>query len=136
MVKVSPAPQVRIKVPAGVDTGSVLRLAGGRFGNSRRAPCDLLVHVRVRPIRCSSERDNVIMELPISLSACSGDEIEFLRWRKDQIEGAGDTAGAVFYLRARNTHLQGYGRIRSLVKVVIPTKLNESKRDVENSIQQ
>ena len=57
-------------MPAGVDTGSVLRLAGeGDLGTAGGPPGDLLVHVRVRPHKVfKQERDNVIMELPFPLS--------------------------------------------------------------------
>lgn len=130
--------KVRIKVPAGVDTGSVLRLAGeGDLGTAGGPPGDLLVHVRVRPHKVfKRERDNVIMELPISfIQAALGDEIEIptLEGKTKLKVPEGTQPGAVFYLRGKGIpHLQGYGRGDQIVKVkvVIPTKLNEKQKEM------
>jgi len=130
--------KVRIKVPAGVDTGSVLRLAGeGELGIAGGPPGDLLVNIRVRPHKVfKRERDNVIMELPISfIQAALGDEIEIptLEGKTTLKVPEGTQPGAVFYLRGKGIpHLQGYGRGDQIVKikVVIPTKLSERQKEM------
>jgi len=130
--------KVRIKVPAGVDTGSVLRLAGeGELGIAGGPPGDLLVNIRVRPHKVfKRERDNVIMELPISfIQAALGDEIEIptLEGKTTLKVPEGTQPGAVFYLRGKGIpHLQGYGRGDQIVKikVLIPTKLSERQKEM------
>jgi molecular chaperone DnaJ len=130
--------KVSIKVPAGVDNGSALRLAGeGELGEQGGPPGDLFVRIRVRPHKVfKREKDNVLMELPISfVQAALGDEIEI-----PTLEGKtilkipeGTQPNAVFHLRGKGIpHLQGYGKGDQIitVKVAIPTKLSEKQKEM------
>lgn len=129
---------VRIKVPAGVDDGSVLRLAGeGELGARGGPPGDLYVTIRVQPHKIfKREGDDVICEVPISfVQAALGDEIEV-----PTLEGPvsfkipeGTQPGAVFRLKGKGIpHLRGYGRGDQIIKVnvVIPTKLTDKQKEL------
>jgi molecular chaperone DnaJ len=130
--------KVNIKVPAGVDNGSALRLAGeGELGTQGGPPGDLIVRIRVRPHKVfKREKDNVVMEVPISfVQAALGDEIEIptldgnTKFRIPE----GTQPNAVFHLRGKGIpHLQGYGRGDQIlnIKVVIPTKLTENQKEM------
>ncbi len=129
---------VKIKVPAGVDTGSVLRLAGeGELGIRGGPPGDLFVTIRVQPHKIfKRQEDDVICEIPISfVQAALGDEIEV-----PTLEGPinfkipeGTQPGAVFHLRGKGIpHLQGYGRGDQIIKVnvMIPTRLTDKQKEL------
>jgi len=70
---------VSVKIPAGVDTGSRLRLTGeGEAGMTGGPPGDLYVFIRVKP-HDFFERNNtdIVCQIPISfIQAALGDEIE------------------------------------------------------------
>ena len=108
--------KVRIKVPAGVDTGSALRLAGeGELGTAGGPPGDLIALIKVRPHKVfKREKDNILMDVPISfVQAALGDEIEIptLEGKTILKVPEGTQPGAVFHLRGKGIpHLQGYGR--------------------------
>jgi len=68
-----------VKVPAGVNTGSVIRLAGeGQAGANGGAQGDLLIKVRVAPHPFfRREGSNVLLDLPITVSeAALGAQID------------------------------------------------------------
>lgn len=130
---------VKIKVPAGVDNGIILRLAGeGEPGVRGGPPGDLLVRVNVKPHKIFTRKgDDIFCEVPVSfVQAALGDEIKV-----PTLEGTtttlripeGTQPGAVFTLRGKGiTHLRGYGRGDQVVKVqvMIPTKLSEKQKEL------
>ncbi|MDH7577248.1 MAG: molecular chaperone DnaJ [Bacillota bacterium] len=130
--------KVKITVPAGVDTGSVLRLAGeGDLGARGGPPGDLFVSMRVRPHKIfHREGDNVVCEIPISfVQAALGDEIEIptLEGKTNLKIPEGTQPGAVFHLRGKGIpHLKGYGRGDQVVKinVMIPTRLTDRQKEL------
>jgi molecular chaperone DnaJ len=130
--------KVKITVPAGVDTGSVLRLAGeGDLGARGGPPGDLFVSMRVRPHKIfHREGDNVVCEIPISfVQAALGDEIEIptLEGKTNLKIPEGAQPGAVFHLRGKGIpHLKGYGRGDQVVKinVMIPTRLTDRQKEL------
>ena len=68
-----------VKIPAGVDNGDRIRLAGeGEAGVSAAPPGDLYVEVRVRPHRIfERDGDDLFCEVPISFTmAAMGGELE------------------------------------------------------------
>ncbi|MFH0763971.1 MAG: molecular chaperone DnaJ [Candidatus Omnitrophota bacterium] len=128
---------IKVKIPAGVDTGSRLRMHGeGEAGEKggRRGDLYLLIHVRPHEIFERHEYD-IYCELPVSfVTAVLGGEVE-----APTLEGkimmkipAGTQGGRTFRLRGKGTaHLAGYGKGDELVKVQIdvPTELTaEQKR--------
>ncbi|MDN5375869.1 MAG: molecular chaperone DnaJ [Thermacetogenium sp.] len=139
--------RVKVKVPAGVDTGSALRLAGeGELGINGGPPGDLFVRIQVLPHKVfKREQDDVVVEIPISfVQAALGDSIEIptLDGKMKFKIPEGTQPGTVFRLRGKGIpHLQGYGRGDQVVKikVVVPTRLNEKQKELlrkfENTVQ-
>lgn len=127
-----------VRVPAGVDHGTTLRLTNrGAAGPRGGPPGDLYVHVRVashdRFVRAG---DDVHDELHLSISqATLGVEVEY-----DTLDGteqlqiaAGTQPGEVIRLRGEGVHrLQGRGRGDLLVTVVVdvPKKLPDDQEDL------
>jgi molecular chaperone DnaJ len=127
-----------VKVPAGVDTGSRLKLRGeGESGRAGGPAGDLyvLIEVASHPL---FERDgvDVICEVPVSfVQAALGTEIEVptLDGTTEVKVAAGTQSGQVFKLRGRGIpQLGGYGTGDQLVRVVVetPRKLSARQREL------
>ncbi|AZR73174.1 molecular chaperone DnaJ [Anoxybacter fermentans] len=129
---------ITVNIPAGVDTGSKLRLSGeGEAGERGGPPGDLYVRIQVKPHKIFKRRGNdIICEIPISIvQAALGDEIEVptLNGRAKFTIPAGTQPGTSFRLRGKGIpHLNGYGRGDQYVKVkvVVPTKLNNKQKEL------
>ncbi len=128
-----------VRVPAGVDTGSTLRLTGrGAAGPRGGTNGDLYVHLRVAASeRFTRDGDTLYAELRITmLQAALGARIDF-ETLDQPVELAippGTQPGEVFRLRDHGVpRLEGRGRGRGdllvSINVEIPTKL--SKQDDE-----
>ncbi len=130
--------KVKIKVPAGVDTGSRLRLrkegeAGARGGQRG----DLFIVIHVEPHDFFTRKGNdLYCEVEISaIEACLGDVIEVPTLHgKEQIKlPAGTQPGAVFRLKGKGfPDLRGFAPGDQLVKikVITPTNLTERQKDL------
>jgi len=71
--------KIKVKIPAGVDTGSKLRMSGeGEPGQRGGPPGDLYIFIKVKPHKLFVRNgDDLIYETPISfVQAALGDEIE------------------------------------------------------------
>jgi len=130
--------KIKIKVPAGVDTGSRLRISGEGEPGERGGPTgDLYVVIRVKPHRFFIRRgDDLVYKAHISfVQAALGDEIEI-----PTLEGKiklkipeGTQPGTNLRLKAKGIpHIKGYGRgdLHVSVNVVIPDKLNEKQKEI------
>ena len=125
----------QVDVPAGVDTGSTLRLTGrGAVGPRGGSAGDLFVHVRVRPHdRYIRDGFDLITDIEISIvQAALGVSLDLATLDGDEtlLIPAGTQPGKVFTLRRRGVpRLQSSGRgdLRAVVKVVVPTKLSASE---------
>ncbi|MEM3737586.1 MAG: molecular chaperone DnaJ [Candidatus Bathyarchaeia archaeon] len=124
---------LQIKVPAGVDSGYMLKLRGeGEAGPNLGPPGDLYVVVHVKPHKIF-ERDgsDIICETSISfpLAALGGEiEVPTLNGKVKLKIPAGTQSGSVFRLKGRGLPKLGeFGRGDELVKVhvQVPTKLSE-----------
>ena len=129
---------IHVKVPAGVDSGSRLRLSGEGEAGARGGPHgDLYVFLRVRPHEFF-KRDNydIICEIPITfVQAALGDELNV-----DTLDGKeklkipeGTQTGAVFRMKGKGIqNLNGHGRgdQHVIVKVITPTKLTEKQKEL------
>lgn len=127
---------IKVKIPAGVDTGSRLRIHGeGEAGQrgGERGDLYILIHVSSHEIFERHEYD-IYCEVPISyVTAVFGGEIEV-----PTIEGkimmkipAGTQGGRQFRLRNKGVaHLHDRGRGDQIVKVQIdiPTDLNQDEK--------
>ncbi|MEY3494002.1 MAG: molecular chaperone DnaJ [Actinomycetota bacterium] len=125
----------QVDVPAGVDSGSTLRLTGrGAVGPRGGSAGDLYVHLRVAP-HDRYERDgvDVVTELEVSFAqAALGTtiDLETLDGMETLPIPPGTQPGRVFTLRGRGVpRLQGRGRgdLRVVVQVVVPTKLTDAE---------
>jgi molecular chaperone DnaJ len=122
-----------VKIPAGVDTGDRIRLAGEGEAGERGGPAgDLYVEIQVRP-HAIFKRDgaNLFCEVPISfVTACLGDEIEV-----PTLDGkvllkipAETQTGKSFRLRGKGVKQVRGGPVGDLLcKVQIETPVNLTK---------
>ena len=136
--KVESESVLTVKVPAGVDTGTRLKLTGeGEPGERGGPPGDLyvVVHVQEHPIFIREDTE-VICEVPISFTqAALGSTIEVPTLDgkvKMKIPG-GTQSGKVFRLRGKGIpHLNGYQRGDQHVRITVevPEKLSRKQRDL------
>ena len=125
----------KVDIPAGVDTGSTLRLTHrGAAGPRRGTNGDLYVHMRVRPDDAYTRDGNdLVTEVPISIAQAAlgtSMELETLDGTEDLVIPPGTQPGREFVLRQRGVpHLQGRGRgdLVARVRVDIPTKLTDAE---------
>lgn len=122
----------QVDVPAGVDTGSTLRLTGrGAVGPRGGAAGDLYVHLRVAPhATFTRDGNDLVSDVLISYpQACLGTslEIETLDGAETLVVPPGTPPGRIFTLRGRGVpRLQGRGRgdLRLVVVIDVPTTLS------------
>ena len=129
--------KLKVKIPAGVNDGSRLRVAGEGEAGAKGGPSgDLYVYIYVRPHKYF-ERDGttVMCEVPISIvQATLGAEIKVptLDGQVTMRIPEGTQPGKVLRLKGKGIpSLRGGGRGDQLVriKVVVPTKLNDKQKD-------
>jgi len=124
-----------VEIPAGVDSGTTLRLSGrGAVGPRGGAAGDLYVHLRVAPHAYLERRgDDLYHRLSISFTqAALGTTIDYesLDGEVELAVPAGTQTGTVFRFRALGVpQVRGRGRGDLLVEVVIetPTDLSEEQ---------
>jgi molecular chaperone DnaJ len=127
-----------LDIPAGVDTGSTLRLTGrGAAGRRGGAPGDLYVHVRVAPHdRFVRDGLDLLCDLPVSFAqAALGAHIEFttLDGTEDLVIPRATPSGREFRLRGRGVpHLERRQRGDVIVRVVVdvPSDLTPAQEDL------
>jgi molecular chaperone DnaJ len=128
----------KISIPAGVDDGTRIRLAGeGQPGANNGPPGDLYIFVRVRPHKYFRRRDNdILLDLNINIAqATLGAEVQV-----PTVDGdvklkipAGTQPGKIIRMRARGVpHLRSNSRGDQLVivNVTIPKKLDVEEREL------
>jgi molecular chaperone DnaJ len=129
--------RISIKVPAGIDSGSHLRLAGeGELGEAGEPPGDLYVVVHVKPHEfLHRDGDDLIYRAELGFPDLTlGKEIEV-----PTLEGtarvkipAGTQPGTVFRLRGRGMPRIRGGKGDELFEVIIriPTKLTNRQKEL------
>ncbi|WP_019119955.1 molecular chaperone DnaJ [Brevibacillus massiliensis] len=130
--------KIHLNIPAGVDDGAQLRVAGeGEPGVNGGPPGDLYVVLRVKPHEFfEREGNDIYCEMPINFAqAALGDEIEVptVDGRVKLKIPAGTQTETYFRLRGKGVpHLRGSGRGDQHVKVrvVTPTKLSEKQKEL------
>ncbi len=128
----------QVDVPAGVDTGSTLRLTGrGAVGPRGGGAGDLYVHIRVAEHDVFTRHgDDLFAAIPVSIAqAALGTKVVLTTLDGDEeiIVPAGTQPGREFVFRNRGVHrLQGRGRgdLRVSVDVRVPTKLTEFETEL------
>ncbi|MGI6514312.1 MAG: molecular chaperone DnaJ [Syntrophomonadaceae bacterium] len=136
--------RVTLRVPAGVDTGSKLRMPGeGEPGINGGPPGDLYVYVQVKPHKVFQRRGfDIYCEIPITfIQAALGDEVEV-----PVLDGSGSIkvpegtqTGASFTLKGKGIpHIRGNRRGDQIVfvKVVTPTRLTEKQKELLRKFEQ
>jgi len=127
-----------LKVPAGVDTGTRIQLAGeGEVGPGGGPHGDLYVEILVRPHETFQRRGDdlhCVLELPMTAAALGTtipvdtlDGVESIEVRP------GAQSGEVHTLRGRGvTHLRGSGRgdLIAQLKITTPTRLTGAQEDL------
>lgn len=127
---------VKIRIPAGVDSGTRLRVSGAGEGGARGGPTgDLAVvlHVKAHEI-FERQGDDLFCEVPVSfVQAALGADIQVptLSGKAQLKVPAGTQPGTVFSIKGKGVkNVQGYGfgdlHVRVLVEV--PARLNAAQR--------
>ena len=127
-----------VDVPAGVDTGSTLRLGGrGAAGIRGGGYGDLYVHVKVDGHqRFQRQGYDLVHELHVPFTqATLGAQFAFetLDGTEDLVLPRGTQTGRVFRLRGRGVpHVEGRGRGDLLVQIVVdtPTELSGEQEEI------
>jgi molecular chaperone DnaJ len=128
--------KIKIRIPAGVDTGARLRSTGnGEAGARGGPPGDLYIvlHVKAHDI-FQRDGDDLICEVPIGfVQATLGAEVDVPTLHgKAQIKiPAGTQNGSLFRLKGKGVkNVQGYGQgdLHVRVAVEVPTQLNAAQK--------
>lgn len=127
--------KVSVKLPAGVDTGSRLRLTGeGEGGIFGGPPGDLYIYVRVEPHEFFQRNKNdIVCQVPISfVQAALGDTIDVptLNGDKKLDIPKGTQPGDIFRFEGKGfPSLRRYGRGDQIIQVMVktPTGLNKKQ---------
>ncbi len=127
-----------VKIPAGVDDGSRIRVAGSGEGGARGGPPgDLYVYLNIAAHpRFRRDGTDLYTDLPISFTQASlGATVQV-----DALDGAaplqiapGTQSGATFRLRGKGMPMvrgNGHGDLLATVHVVVPTKLSRKEREL------
>jgi molecular chaperone DnaJ len=128
--------KIKLRIPAGVDTGSRLRSSGNGEAGFRGGPSgDLYVVLHVKPHEIfQRDGDDLLCEVPISfVQATLGAEIQVptLEGRTSIKVPAGTQPGALFRLKGKGIkNIQGYGSgdLHVRVNVEVPTRLTPAQR--------
>lgn len=136
--QVRTAQTITVKIPAGVDDGTQIRLAGqgesGEYGGPR-GNLYVILHVAPHPF-FRRRGDDILLELGINVAqAALGDKVTIPTLDGEETISipAGSQTGKVFRLRGRGVpHLRGSGQGDQLifVHVVTPTNLTDEQKDL------
>jgi molecular chaperone DnaJ len=129
---------VKIKVPAGIDSGSRLRVSGaGNAGTHGAPPGDLYVFIEVLPHPLfNRDGANLYYRTEISfIQAILGDEIKVPTLDGEALlkVPAGTQPNTNFKIKEKGVpHLQGKGKgdLYVLVEIKIPTKLSKGQEEL------
>ena len=127
-----------VTIPAGVDTGTQIRLAGeGQPGINGGPPGNLYLVIQVQPHKYFRRQDNnILLDLNINVAqATLGDEVEVPTVDgEDKLKiPAGTQPGKVIRMRGKGVpHLRTNGRGDQLVivNISIPTSVNSEQREL------
>jgi molecular chaperone DnaJ len=128
--------KINVKIPAGVDQGSRIRVGGGGEAGVRGGGNgDLYVYIFVKPHKLfKREGTDVLCEVPVSfVQAALGDTVEVptLDGKVEMKIPAGIQSGAVLRLKARGIPLlrgNGRGDQHVRIKVLTPQKLSSKQK--------
>lgn len=130
--------KINVKIPAGVDNGSRIRVSGGGEAGLRGGgPGDLYVYIFVKAHKLF-ERDgaDVLCEVPISfVQAALGDKVEVptLDGKVEITIPAGIQSGKILRLKGKGIPFlrgQGRGDQHVKIKVLTPQKLSSRQKEL------
>jgi molecular chaperone DnaJ len=129
---------VQLKIPAGVETGSRLRLRGeGEAGNQGEHDGDLYVFIHVKEHEFFTRSgDDIICRVPISfVNAALGGTIEVptLQGKEKLKIPRGTQNGKTFRLKGKGIpHIRGFGHGDQIIEVFvqIPTTLSKKQEEL------
>lgn len=135
---------MEVKIPAGVETGSRLRIAGeGESGTQGGGPGDLYVVIHVSEHeRFERQGSNLYLSVPINFSqAALGAEVtvQTLSGQQQVKIPAGTQTGTVFRLKGQGMPVlggRGRGDLFVAVTVVTPTTLTREQRRILEELAQ
>ena len=134
--KVRNTQKIEVTIPAGVDTGSRLRVQGeGDAGSRGGPPGDLYIYIHVKDHSIFQRHGyDIICEVPVSftMAILGGDvEVPTLTGNVMMRIPEGTQSGRVFRLGGKGVkNLRGYGTGDQMVKVVVetPVRLNSEQK--------
>lgn len=130
--RVTETETLAVSIPAGIDHGQRIRIAGkGEAGERNAPPGDLYLHVRVAPDpRFSREGADVLstIRVPLSTAALGGSlDVETIDGAVRLKIPAGTPSGKVILLKGKGIprlESRGRGDHRVTVDIIIPTRLS------------
>lgn len=130
--------KIEIKIPAGVDSGSKMRIPGeGEAGLRGGGPGDLYIFIHVSPHEFFTRQGNdLLCEIPLGfVQAALGSDLEVptLEGKAKLRIPEGTQPGAVFRLRGKGIpSLRGFGKGDQLirVKIEVPRRLNARQKKI------
>lgn len=130
--------KIDIKIPAGVESGTRLRITGeGEAGHRGGPRGDLYILIYVKKHSIFSRKGNdILCEVPITFTqAALGDEVEIptLGGKVKMKVPPGTQSGKIFRMRGRGvSDLRGYSKGDQMVRVIIevPMKLNSKQKQL------
>jgi len=135
--KIKQQENIVVKIPAGVDNGTSIRVKGkGEAGNFGGPSGDLYVSVRVQPHPIFVRQGNDLLgkiEVPYPIAVLGG-EVEFITIEGNKIKisiPAGTQAGKVFRIKSKgmpDLHTGKRGDLYVKVEIQVPTKLDEKQK--------
>lgn len=134
--------KLAVNIPAGVDDGMRIRLAGEGEPGERGGPTGnlfVVLHVKPHPLFQRQEND-ILLELPVNIvQAALGAELEVptLDGTTKLTIPAGTQHGEVFRLRGKGVPILRSSRRGDQlvgVRVVVPEKLNDKQRKLLNEL--
>jgi molecular chaperone DnaJ len=136
--KVRKRKKIHVKIPAGIDDGQQIRVAGqGEPGVNGGPSGDLYIVFRVRAHEFFERQgDDIICEMPLTfVQAALGDEVEVptVHGKVKLKIPAGTQTGTEFRLKGKGApNVRGYGQGDQYViaRVVTPTKLSARQKEL------
>jgi molecular chaperone DnaJ len=129
---------IAVKIPAGIDNGQRIRVAGeGEAGYRGTQPGDLYLVMKVKPSK-EFVRDGytLLKEMPVSFTQAALGSKLIIKTLDGDIElkiPAGTQAGTVFKVKGKGIpHVNGKGRGDMLItaRVVVPNKLSKKEKEL------
>ena len=132
------AERIKVKIPAGIDSGGKVRVAGrGEPGLSGGPPGDLLIHVTVQDHPFFERRgDNIHLEVPLTFPEAALSTTVEVPTMDGMVQlkiPAGTQSGQELRLRGKGfAHLSAPGRGDQIVhvKIVVPEHIDIRSRDL------